>query len=177
MLSPLPSWSHATSLPSPLRVLSPLPLPLLPLLTCDPVAITITSVTNCHLIAVSKRWAMGTAAAMAALRATALGDCGGGSSDDDGYRYSGGEDNNNGGKGIGDDCPCCPLHCPLCHPPHCCQRYCPCCCHCHCICQHATKRAMVRAARAMAMATTRAMKMAMKKRARARVVRGMETTV
>jgi hypothetical protein len=35
---------------------------------------------------------MATAAAMAALRATALGDCGGGSSDEDGCRDSGGKD-------------------------------------------------------------------------------------
>jgi hypothetical protein len=53
---------------------------------------------------------METAAAMAALRATALGDCGGGSSNEDGCRDSGGEDDGDGGNGVGDDCPCCPCH-------------------------------------------------------------------
>jgi hypothetical protein len=66
---------------------------------------------NRHLIAVSKRWAMATAAAMAALTATALGDYGGGSSNEDGCCNSGGKDNGKGSNGIGDDCPlCCPRH-------------------------------------------------------------------
>jgi hypothetical protein len=58
----------------------------------------------------SKRWAIATAAAMAVLRAMALGGCGGGSSNEDGCRNSGGKDEGNGGNGIGEDCPCCPYH-------------------------------------------------------------------
>ncbi len=56
---------------------------------------------------------MATAAAMAALRAMALGGCSGSSSDDDGCRDSGGVDNGNGSNDIGDDSPCHPCHCPL----------------------------------------------------------------
>jgi hypothetical protein len=52
------------------------------------------------LIAVLKRWAMATAAAMAALRTTALGNCGGGSSNEDGCRDSGGDDDGEGGNGV-----------------------------------------------------------------------------
>jgi hypothetical protein len=59
---------------------------------------------------------MATAAAMAALRAIAFGDCGGSSSNDGGCRDSGGEDDGDGGIGVGDNCPCCPCHCPLRHP-------------------------------------------------------------
>jgi hypothetical protein len=44
-----------------------------------------------HFIAVSKRWAMGTATAVAALRAMALGNCGGGSSNEDSCCDSEGE--------------------------------------------------------------------------------------
>ena len=44
---------------------------------------------------------MAAAAAMAALRAMALGDCGGSSSDDGGCRDSGGEDDGDGGNGVG----------------------------------------------------------------------------
>ncbi len=58
-----------------------------------------------------------TAAAIAALRATALGDYGGGSSNKDGCRDSGGEEDGDGGNGIGDDRPCRPCHAHLvtCH--------------------------------------------------------------
>ncbi len=101
---------------------------------------------HCHLIAVLKRWAMVTATAMAALRAMTLVDCGGSSSIDDGCRDSGGKDNGNGSNGVGDNRPCSPCHCPLCHPPQRCHHHRLFCCHCHCICQHATKRAMARAA-------------------------------
>jgi hypothetical protein len=37
---------------------------------------------------------------MAALRTTALGDCGGGSSNEDGCRDSGGDNNGEGGNGV-----------------------------------------------------------------------------
>ncbi len=47
---------------------------------------------------------MATAAAMAALRATTLGNCGVGSSDEDGCGDSGGEDNGSGSNSIGDNC-------------------------------------------------------------------------
>jgi hypothetical protein len=107
---------------------------------------------------------MATATAMAALRAMTLGNCGGSSSNDDGCNDSRGKDDSNGGNGIGEDSPCCPRHCPLCHLPHCCQRHHPCCCHCHHICQHSAKRAMARAARGKETAT---------KRAIARVTRAM----
>jgi hypothetical protein len=100
---------------------------------------------------------MATAAAMAALRAMALGDCGGSSSDDNRCRDSRGKDDGNGGNSVGDDSPCCSCHCPLCHPPHHCQCHCLCCHHCHRICQCATKRAMARAARGVGTATKRAM--------------------
>jgi hypothetical protein len=100
---------------------------------------------------------MATAAAMAALRATVLGDCGGGSSDEDGCRDSGGKDDGDGGNGVGEDRPCRPRHRPLCHPPRCCQRHRPCCRRRCRICQCATKRAMARAAREMGTATKRAM--------------------
>jgi hypothetical protein len=53
---------------------------------------------------------MATAAAMAVLRATVLGNCGGGSSNEDGCHDSGGEDNDDGGNGIGDHHPCRPFH-------------------------------------------------------------------
>jgi hypothetical protein len=53
---------------------------------------------------------MAIATAMAALRATVLGNCGGGSSNEDGCHDSRGKDNGNGGNSIGDDCPCCPHH-------------------------------------------------------------------
>jgi hypothetical protein len=43
---------------------------------------------------------MATAAAMAALRAMAVGYCGGGSSNEDGCRDSGGKDDSNGGNGV-----------------------------------------------------------------------------
>ncbi len=43
---------------------------------------------------------MATAAAMAVLRTTALGNCGGGSSNEDGCRDSGGKDNGKGGNGV-----------------------------------------------------------------------------
>jgi hypothetical protein len=104
---------------------------------------------------------MATAAAMALLRATVLSNCGGDSSNEEGRRNSGGKDYGNGGNDVGDDCPCHLCHCPLCHPPHPCQCHHPCCCHPHQrICQHATKRAMARAARAMAMETKRVMETA-----------------
>jgi hypothetical protein len=45
----------------------------------------------------------GTAAATAALRAMALGDCGGGSCNEDVCCNSRGKDNGNGGNGVGDD--------------------------------------------------------------------------
>ncbi len=44
---------------------------------------------------------MATAPAMAALRATALGDCGGGSSNEDGCGDSRGKDNGDGSNGVG----------------------------------------------------------------------------
>jgi hypothetical protein len=53
---------------------------------------------------------MATAAAMAALRAMALGDYGSGSSNEDGCCDSGGKDDGIGGNGTGDDHPCCPCH-------------------------------------------------------------------
>ncbi len=53
---------------------------------------------------------MATAAAMAVLRATALGNCGGGSSNEDGCCDSRGMDDGNSSNGIGDDCPCHPCH-------------------------------------------------------------------
>ncbi len=53
------------------------------------------------------------AAAMAALRATALGNCGVGSSNENDCNDSGGKDDGNGRNGIGDDCPCRPHHHPL----------------------------------------------------------------
>ncbi len=53
---------------------------------------------------------MATAAAMAALRATALGNCGGGSSNEGGCCDSGGKDYGNGGNGVGDNSPCDPRH-------------------------------------------------------------------
>ncbi len=87
---------------------------------------------------------MATAAAMAAVRAMALGYCGGSSSNDNGCCDSKGRDNSNDSNGVGDDSPCCPGHCPLHHLPHSCQRHCLCCHQCHCICQHATKRAIAR---------------------------------
>ncbi len=48
---------------------------------------------------------MATSAAMAALRAKALGNCGGGSSNEDSCRVSGGKDDGNGGNSDGDDRP------------------------------------------------------------------------
>ncbi len=122
---------------------------------------------------------MATAIAIAALRATVLGDCGVGSSNDSGCCNSRGKDDGNGGNSIGDNCPCRPRHHPLHHLQHHCQCHCPCCCRHNCICQHATKREMARATRAMATATKRAMGMAAKamatatKRVKARVARGM----
>jgi hypothetical protein len=65
--------------------LSPLPLPMSPLLARHPYCHS--HCFHCHcpchrcLIVVSKMWVMAAATAMAALRATTLGDCGGGSSD------------------------------------------------------------------------------------------------
>jgi hypothetical protein len=112
-----------------------------------------------RLIAVSKRWSMATAPAMARLKTTSLGDCGGGSSDEDGCRNSRGRDFGKGGNGVGDDPPCHPCHFPLHHPPRLCQWHPLCCRHCNCICQHARKRAIARAARAMATANKRAMEM------------------
>ena len=53
---------------------------------------------------------MATAAAMAALRAMALGNCGCGSSNEDVCPDSGGKDDGNGGNGIGDDHPCHSCH-------------------------------------------------------------------
>ncbi len=50
---------------------------------------------------------------MDVLRAMALGNCGGSSSNEDSCCDSVGEDDGNGSKGIGDNCPCCPHHCPL----------------------------------------------------------------
>jgi hypothetical protein len=70
---------------------------------------------NRRLIAVSKSWVIATAAAMAVLMATVLGDCGGSSSNEDGCHNSRGEDNGNGGNGVGDDCPCRP--CNACFVP------------------------------------------------------------
>jgi hypothetical protein len=67
---------------------------------------------------------MVTAAAIAVLRATALGDCGGGSCNEDGCCNSEGKDSGNGGNGIGDNCPCHPRHYPLCHPQRLCQCQC-----------------------------------------------------
>jgi hypothetical protein len=58
---------------------------------------------------------MATAAAMAALRSTALGDRGGGSCNEDGCHDSRGKDDGNGANGVGDNCPCRPCHRPLCH--------------------------------------------------------------
>jgi hypothetical protein len=64
--------------------LSPSQSPMLPSLSCHPCCLSHRF--HCHrphnrrLIAVSKRWVMATVAAMAALRATALDNCGGGSS-------------------------------------------------------------------------------------------------
>jgi hypothetical protein len=52
------------------------------------------------LIAVSKRWAIATAVAMAALRTTALGDVGGNSSEEDGCRNSRGKYNGSGNNGV-----------------------------------------------------------------------------
>ncbi len=43
---------------------------------------------------------MATAVAMAALRTTMLGDCGGGSSNDDGLCNSGGDNDGKGGNGM-----------------------------------------------------------------------------
>jgi hypothetical protein len=110
---------------------------------------------HCRLIAMSKRWAMATAAAMAALRAMALGDCGGSSSDDGGCHDSRGKDNGDGGNGIGDNFPCHPCHCPLHHPPHRCHCQHPCC----------DERVTARAARAMMTAKKRAMVRRMRARA------------
>jgi hypothetical protein len=100
---------------------------------------------------VSKRWAIAIDAAMAALRATVLGDCGGGSSNEDGYCVSRGKYDSDSGNGIGDDWPCCPIHA-------------------HFITRHVVANAIARViaiaiafvsvrqtARAMAMATARAM--------------------
>jgi hypothetical protein len=104
LLSPLLSLSPTTLLPLPLRMLL-----LLPLLAHRPCCCSLCFL--CHrklhrrLIAVSKRWAKATAAAMAALRATTLGDCGGSSSNEDGCRNSQGKDYGIGGNGVGDDCP------------------------------------------------------------------------
>jgi hypothetical protein len=67
---------------------------------------------------------MATAAAMAALRATALGDCGGGICNEDGCCNSRGKDNGNSGNGVGDNRPCCPCHCPLSHLQRLCQQNC-----------------------------------------------------
>ncbi len=50
---------------------------------------------------------MATATAMAALRAMALGDCGGSSSNDDSFCDSGGKDDDNGGNDVGDIRLCC----------------------------------------------------------------------
>jgi hypothetical protein len=60
---------------------------------------------HCHLIAMLKKWVMATAAAMAALRAMVLGDCGGGSCNEDGSRGSGGKDDGDSGNSIGDEHP------------------------------------------------------------------------
>ncbi len=51
----------------------------------------------------SKRWVMATAAAMAALRATALGDCGGGSCNKDGCHDSKARDGDGDAEGDGED--------------------------------------------------------------------------
>ncbi len=51
-----------------------------------------------------------TATAMAVLRATVLGDCGGDSSNEDGCRNSGGEDNSDGSNGVCDNHPFSPCH-------------------------------------------------------------------
>ncbi len=67
---------------------------------------------------------MTTAAAMAVLRAMVLGDCGGGSCNEDDFCDSGGKQDGDGGNGVGEDCPCCPCHCPLCHPQCLCQHHC-----------------------------------------------------
>jgi hypothetical protein len=95
-------------------MLSPLSSQLLPLLACHPHRCSHCFRRHCphnhHLIAVSKRWAIVTAATIAALRATVLGDCGGGSSNEDGCRNSRGKDDGNGGNGVGDNHPCCPCH-------------------------------------------------------------------
>jgi hypothetical protein len=53
---------------------------------------------------------MATAAALAALRAMALGTCGGGSSNEEGYHDSRGKDDGNGSNGISDEHSCCPRH-------------------------------------------------------------------
>jgi hypothetical protein len=68
---------------------------------------------------------MATTAAMAALRAMALGNCGVGSRDEDDCNNSGGKDYGNGGNGVGDDC-----HRPPCQPQHCCQHHLLCCRRC-----------------------------------------------
>ncbi len=72
-----------------------------------------------------------TIAAKAALRAMVLGDSGGSSSNDGSCCDSGGKDDGNGGSDVGENCPCCPCRCPLCHPPHRCHRQRPCCHHRH----------------------------------------------
>jgi hypothetical protein len=56
---------------------------------------------------------MATAAAMAALRAMALGFCGDNSSNEDGICDSGGKDNGNSGNGFGANHLCCPCHAPF----------------------------------------------------------------
>jgi hypothetical protein len=103
-----------------MHILLPLQLLLLPSFTCHPHChshcFCCHCLRHCRLIAVSKRWVMTTAAAMAALRATMLGNCGVSSSDDGSCGNSGGKVNGYGGNGIGDNCRCCPRHGPLCHP-------------------------------------------------------------
>ncbi len=92
LLPPPPlSLMPATLLPLQLRMLSPLPS-LAHHPRCRSHGFFCHHQYHRRLIAVSKRLAMATTTAMAALRATALGNCGGGSSDEDGCHDSGGKD-------------------------------------------------------------------------------------
>jgi hypothetical protein len=90
LLPPLSS-TPATLLPSQLGMLSSLPsLDHHP--CCHSHCFLCHHQCHCRLIVVQKRLVMATAAAMAALRAMALGICGGGSSNEDGCHDSGGEE-------------------------------------------------------------------------------------